>query len=100
MYGAEKMNLEKFVEKNAPRNRIALLVIVDIFLIALSGLYNDSNTKNKVVKTANITIKDKAGNSNSCSMNVYEMCIRDRFMEHLLRICVDCKLNSSVKSMV
>lgn len=31
------MNLEKFVEKNAPRNRIALLVIVDIFLIALSG---------------------------------------------------------------
>jgi FlaA1/EpsC-like NDP-sugar epimerase len=37
MYGDEKMNLEKFVEKNAPRNRIALLVIVDIFLIALSG---------------------------------------------------------------
>ena len=31
------MNLEKFIEKNAPRNRIALLVIVDIFLIALSG---------------------------------------------------------------
>ena len=31
------MNLAKFVEKNAPRNRIALLVIVDIFLIALSG---------------------------------------------------------------
>ncbi len=31
------MNLEKFVEKNAPRNRIALLVIVDIFLITLSG---------------------------------------------------------------
>lgn len=36
-----------------------------------SESYNDSNTKNKVVKTANITIKDKAGNSNSCSMNVY-----------------------------
>lgn len=36
-----------------------------------SATYNDSNTKNKVVKTANITIKDKAGNSNSCSMNVY-----------------------------
>ena len=31
------MNLEKFIEKNAPRNRIALLVIVDIFLIILSG---------------------------------------------------------------
>lgn len=31
------MNLERFVEKNAPRNRIALLVIVDIFLITLSG---------------------------------------------------------------
>ena len=31
------MNLEKFVEQNAPRNRIALLVIVDIFLITLSG---------------------------------------------------------------
>ena len=34
-------------------------------------VYNNSNTKNKVVKTANITIKDKAGNSNSCAMNVY-----------------------------
>ena len=32
------MNLEKFVEQNAPRNRIALLVIMDIFLITLSGL--------------------------------------------------------------
>lgn len=31
------MNLEKFVEKNAPRNRIALLVITDIFLVTLSG---------------------------------------------------------------
>ena len=31
------MNLEKFVEKNAPKNRIALLVITDIFLITLSG---------------------------------------------------------------
>ena len=31
------MNLEKFVENNAPRNRIALLAITDIFLIALSG---------------------------------------------------------------
>ena len=31
------MNLEKFIEKNAPRNRIALLVIIDIFLITLSG---------------------------------------------------------------
>ena len=31
------MNLEKFVEQNAPRKRIALLVIVDIFLITLSG---------------------------------------------------------------
>ncbi len=31
------MNLEKFVEQNAPKNRIALLVIIDIFLITLSG---------------------------------------------------------------
>ena len=31
------MNLEKFIENNAPRNRIALLAITDIFLIALSG---------------------------------------------------------------
>ena len=31
------MNLESFVEKNAPRNRIALLVLVDILLITLSG---------------------------------------------------------------
>ena len=31
------MNLEKFVENNAPRNRIALLAITDIFLITLSG---------------------------------------------------------------
>ncbi len=31
------MNLEKYVEQKAPRNRIALLAIVDIFLISLSG---------------------------------------------------------------
>ena len=31
------MNLEKFIENNAPRNRIALLAITDIFLITLSG---------------------------------------------------------------
>ncbi len=31
------MNLEKFIENNAPRNRIALLALTDIFLIALSG---------------------------------------------------------------
>ncbi len=31
------MNLESFVEKNAPRNRIALLVVIDVILIALSG---------------------------------------------------------------
>ncbi|GFI09399.1 UDP-N-acetyl-alpha-D-glucosamine C6 dehydratase [Lachnospiraceae bacterium] len=31
------MNLERFVEKNAPRNRIALLVLVDILLITVSG---------------------------------------------------------------
>lgn len=36
-----------------------------------SKSYDDSNTKNKVVKTANINITDKAGNSNSCAMNVY-----------------------------
>lgn len=34
-------------------------------------VFTDSNTKNKVVKTKKITIKDKAGNSNSCAMNVY-----------------------------
>lgn len=31
------MNLESFIEKNAPRNRIALLVILDILLITVSG---------------------------------------------------------------
>ena len=31
------MNLEHIIEKNAPRNRIALLVVIDIFLIGLSG---------------------------------------------------------------
>lgn len=31
------MNLESFIEKNAPRNRIALLAIVDILLITISG---------------------------------------------------------------
>ena len=31
------MNLEDFVEKNAPRNRLALLVLVDILLITISG---------------------------------------------------------------
>ena len=36
-----------------------------------SETFNDSNTKNKVVKTKNLTIKDKAGNTNTCSMNVY-----------------------------
>ncbi len=33
--------------------------------------FNDDNTKNKVVKTKNITISDKAGNTNSCPVNVY-----------------------------
>ena len=31
------MDLGKFVEKNAPKNRIALLVLLDILIIALSG---------------------------------------------------------------
>ncbi len=31
------MNLEHIIEKNAPRNRLALLVVMDIFLIGLSG---------------------------------------------------------------
>ena len=31
------MNVEKFIEKNAPKNRIALLVILDLILITLSG---------------------------------------------------------------
>ena len=31
------MNIEKFIEKNAPRNRIALLVILDVLIITLSG---------------------------------------------------------------
>ena len=32
------MNLGKFIEKNAPKNRIALLVVLDILIIGLSGL--------------------------------------------------------------
>ena len=36
-----------------------------------SKVFDDSNTKNKVVKTQNITIGDKAGNTNSCPVNVY-----------------------------
>lgn len=36
-----------------------------------SETFNDNNTKNKVVKTKNVTIKDNAGNTNTCSMNVY-----------------------------
>ena len=31
------MNLERFIEKNAPKNRIALLVVLDILIIAVSG---------------------------------------------------------------
>lgn len=31
------MNIEKFIEKNAPRNRIALLVILDLLIITVSG---------------------------------------------------------------
>lgn len=31
------MNLESFVEKNAPRNRVALLAILDILIITISG---------------------------------------------------------------
>lgn len=31
------MNVEKFIEKNAPKNRIALLVILDLILITVSG---------------------------------------------------------------
>ena len=31
------MNIEKFIEKNAPKNRIALLVILDLILITVSG---------------------------------------------------------------
>lgn len=32
------MNIEKFIEKNAPKNRIALLVILDILIVGLSGI--------------------------------------------------------------
>ena len=31
------MNLERFIEKNAPKNRIALLVVLDILIIMISG---------------------------------------------------------------
>ncbi len=31
------MNLEGFIEKNAPKNRIVLLVIIDILIITISG---------------------------------------------------------------
>lgn len=31
------MNIERFIEKNAPRNRIALLVILDLLIITVSG---------------------------------------------------------------
>ena len=31
------MNLERFIEKNAPKNRIALLVVLDLLIIAVSG---------------------------------------------------------------
>ena len=31
------MNVERFIEKNAPRNRIALLTILDILIITISG---------------------------------------------------------------
>ena len=31
------MNIESFIEKNAPRNRIALLVILDLLIITVSG---------------------------------------------------------------
>lgn len=31
------MNLERFIEKNAPKNRIALLVVLEILIIAVSG---------------------------------------------------------------
>ncbi len=31
------MNLEHMIEKNAPRNRLALLVVMDIFVVAISG---------------------------------------------------------------
>ena len=31
------MNIEKFIEKNAPKNMIALLVILDLILITVSG---------------------------------------------------------------
>lgn len=31
------MNLESFIEKNAPRNRLALLVVLDLIIIAMSG---------------------------------------------------------------
>ena len=36
-YEGNVMNLEHIIEKNAPRNRLALLVVMDIFLIGLSG---------------------------------------------------------------
>ena len=32
------MSLERFIEKNAPKNRIALLVVLDILIITISGL--------------------------------------------------------------
>lgn len=31
------MNIESFIEKNAPKNRIALLVILDLLLVTISG---------------------------------------------------------------
>lgn len=31
------MNLESFIEKNAPKNRVALLVIIDLLIITISG---------------------------------------------------------------
>ena len=36
-----------------------------------SETFNDTNSKGKEIKTKDITIKDKAGNSNSCAVNVY-----------------------------
>ncbi len=31
------MSLEKFIEKNAPKNRVALLVVLDILIVAVTG---------------------------------------------------------------
>lgn len=31
------MNLEKFIEKNAPKNRVALLVVLDILIVSVTG---------------------------------------------------------------